>query len=474
MLRMYSFATLALLVLLPRPAASQIAAPISKGSVAVELKPVASGLVSPDVLVPAPDGSGRLIVADQAGRMQLVGTGGIEGLFGDLTSRLVGLNSGYDERGLLGLAFNPDFNTVGAQGYHKVYTYSSEPVRGPADFTVPLPPGTSFDHQSVVNEWHVSASGPLAIDTSVAPREILQIDEPQSNHNGGNLAFGPDRNLYISLGDGGAANDVAPGHTPGVGNGQDTSNVLGTVLRIDVSGNSAANGQYSVPADNPFVSGGGVPEIFASGFRNPFRFSFDSKSGDLIVADVGQNHIEEIDLVTSGGNFGWHTKEGTFLFDPATGEVLADSPGAPAGLIDPVAQYDHDEGIAIVGGFVYHGTAIPELEGKYVFGDFSQGFGSPAGRLFYADLNTGLIQELVIGLDDRELGLFVKGFGQDENGELYLLASSNLGPSGTTGVVLELISVPEPGAAFLSAIALSALAGISWRERSRRRRATAC
>ncbi len=213
--------------------------------------------------------------------------------------------------------------------------------------------------------------------------------------------FGPDKNLYVSLGDGGAANDVADGHTPGTGNGQDTSNVLGTLLRINPDGNNSVNGQYGVPADNPFVGGGGVAEIYADGFRNPFRFSFDSATGDLIVADVGQNHIEEIDQVVSGGNYGWHVKEGTFLFDPNTGDVTADSPGLPAGLLDPVAQYDHDEGIAIVGGFVYHGTAIPELIGKYVFGDFSLGFGAPGGRLFYADLATGLIQELTIGLDDR-------------------------------------------------------------------------
>ncbi len=450
-------------------ARAQIAAPIAKGSVTVELKTVASGLVGPNTLVPVPDGSGRLIAVDQSGQMGIIQNGTLQpGLFGDLGSRLVSLNPNYDERGLLGLAFNPDFNDPGAAGFHKLYTYSSEPVSRPADFTVPLPAGTSFNHQSVVNEWTVSAGNPLQIDPNVAPREIMRIDEPQANHNGGMLAFGPDKDLYISLGDGGNANDVGDGHNPTTGNGQDPSNVLGSVLRIDVAGNNSANGQYGIPADNPFVGGGGVAEIFADGFRNPFRFSFDKPTGDLIVADVGQNHIEEIDKVISGGNYGWHVKEGTFLFDPTTGNVLSDSPGLPAGLIDPVAEYDHDEGIAVVGGFVYHGSAFPELDGKYVFGDFSQGFGSPSGRLFYADLATGLIQELKIGLDDRALGLFVKGFGEDQNGELYVMGSSLLGPTGSTGVVLELVPVPEPDTLVLMASAALALVAVTLLRRRKR------
>lgn len=448
-----------------------IPAPIAKGSVTVELTPVVTGLVAPNVLVPAPDGSGRLLVADQSGQIGIVDGGGLQGLFGDLSGRLVSLSPGYDERGLLGLAAHPDFNNPQSPGFHKVYTYTSEPVGGPADFTVPLPPSTSFDHQSVVNEWQTSAADPLLIDTGVAPREIMRIDEPQSNHNGGMIAFGPDSNLYISLGDGGAANDVGDGHTAGVGNGQDTSNVLGTILRIDVGGNDSANGQYGIPADNPFVGGGGVPEIFAYGLRNPFRFSFDHPTGDLLVADVGQNNIEEIDRVVNGGNYGWNVKEGTFLFDPASGDVTADSPGMPSDLIDPLAQYDHDEGIAVVGGFVYHGTAIPELTDKYVFGDFSLGFSSPAGRLFYADLDTGLIQELTLGLDDRELGLFVKGFGQDANGELYVLASTALGPSGTTGVVLALVPVPEPATIGLLAAGMMAFVAMAFARHRRKRRA---
>ncbi len=451
--------------------ADPIPAPIAKGTITVELTPVATGLVAPNALIPAPDGSGRLLVVDQGGRIEIIDNGVLQGTpFGDLSSQLVPLNPGYDERGLLGLAANPDFNNSGSPGFHKVYTYTSEPSGAAADFTVPLPPGASFDHQSVINEWQVSAANPLMIDTGVAPREIMRIDQPQFNHNGGMLAFGPDGDLYISLGDGGSADDVADGHTPGLGNGQDTSNVLGTILRIDVAGNNSANGQYGVPAGNPFVGGGGVAEIFAYGFRNPFRFSFDQTTGELLAADVGQNNLEEIDSVVNGGNYGWNLKEGTFLFNSVTGDVTADSPASPAGLLDPLAQYDHDEGIAVIGGFTYRGTAIPELAGKYVFGDFSQGFGSPAGRLFYADLITGLIQEFKLGLDDHALGMFVKGFGQDANGELYLLASTGLGPAGSTGVVLQFVPIPEPGTMALLGIGMFGWITLAFARRRRSRR----
>ena len=429
--------------------------PIAQGSIQIELEPIATGLVAPGLLSDAGDGTNRLFITDQAGTVRLVENGTLLGTpFLDVTSRLVALNPPYDERGLLGLAFHPEFGNPLSPHKGKLYTYTSEPTDVPADFTVPMPPNTPFDHQSVVAEWTVSAGDPNLVNLA-SRREIMRIDEPQFNHNGGMLAFGPDNNLYIALGDGGNFDDQGDGHNAAIGNGQDTSNVLGKILRIDVNGIGSSNGQYSVPNDNPFIGGGGVAEIFAYGFRNPYRFSFDTVSGDLLVGDVGQNSIEEIDRVINGGNYGWRVKEGTFLFDPNTGAVTADSPGAPSGMIDPLAQYDHDEGIAIVGGFIYHGALLPELTGKYVFGDFSRGFGGPEGRLFYADLDTGLIEEFIIGLDNRELELFVKGLGQDAAGELYLLASIELGPQGSTGVALAIVPVPEP-----SGLCLVALGGL--------------
>lgn len=434
-----------------------IPTPITKGSITIELKDVANGLVAPNYLTHAADGSGRLFVIDQPGQVYLIENGQRRTEpFLDLSSRLVTLGANSDERGLLGLAFHPGFADSASSGYRKLYTYTSEPVTGTADFTVLLPGGGgAFDHQSVVAEWEVDPINRNRVAMN-SRREVLRIDQPQANHNGGMIDFGPNGNLYIALGDGGGSNDNASGHGQN-GNGQTPANVLGSFLRIDVDGSNSGNGQYGIPAANPFLNDGGVPdETYAFGFRNPFRFSFDNDTGRLIVADVGQNNIEEVDIVTAGGNFGWRLKEGSFAFDFSDGSISDDLSGLPAGLIDPVLEYDHDEGIAVIGGFVYRGSSIPELAGKYVFGDF-------LGRLFKGDLDSGEIEELIIG-DRDELGLLVKGFGQDAEGELYLLASVNGGPTGDTGQVFQLTAIPLPGAIWLLISSLAGLAVLSRRQ----------
>ena len=443
-----------------------IPAPIAKGSTRIQLHEIAAGLTAPNYLTHAGDGTDRLFVVDQAGAVRLIKNGQLTPQpFLDVTSRLPTLGAfgpgTFDERGLLGLAFHPDFGTPGTTGFGKLYTFNSEPVGGAADFTVTLPAGTAFNHQSVVAEWQVSNSNPDVVDPS-SRRELMRVDKPQFNHNAGMIAFGPDRQLYIALGDGGGANDNQAGHGT-IGNGQDPTNVLGTILRIDPQGSNSANGQYGVPGSNPFVGDASAPdkvdEIYAYGFRNPFRFSFDGATGRLVVADVGQRNIEEVDIVTPGGNFGWRLKEGTFAFNPSDGSVSTDLSGIPPGLslIDPVLQYDHDEGISIIGGFVYRGTAIPELQGKYIFGDFSRAFTTASGRLFAGDLDTGEIMELIIGAHDDPLGMFVKGFGEDASGELYLLAGTNLAPFGTDGRVFALEAVPLPAPVWLLGSALAAL-----------------
>jgi glucose/arabinose dehydrogenase len=439
----------------PAPIEDPIPDPVVKGEVRIELKPVAVGLTAPVYLTHAPGDPNRVFVVDQVGVVRVIKDGNmLFKPFLDVMARLVVLGffgtqdeSDFDERGLLGLAFHPNYNEPASPGFGKLYTYTSEPVDGPADFTVPLPDGEFFNHQTVITEWTVDLENPDRVDPT-SGRELLRIDEPQFNHNAGTVAFGPDAMLYISVGDGGGADDTGPGHGQ-TGNGQNPANVLGAILRVDVNGSNSANGRYGIPADNPFLGMPDVPdEIYAFGFRNPYRFSFDTETGDLIVADVGQNNVEEIDVVTPGGNYGWNLKEGTFRFLPDSGQVSDDLTGLPEGLIDPVAQYDHDEGISITGGFVYRGTAIPELVGKYVFGDFSGAFFVPSGRLFYADLTTGQINEFILGLDDRELGLFVKGFGQDAAGELYLLAGTNLGPFRSSGQALKITSAAcTPGQA---------------------------
>jgi len=417
-----------------------IPAVIPHGPVRVDLHTAASDLIAPNFLVSAPDGSKRLFIIDQPGQIWIVKNGTrLATPFLDVSARMVTLSPAYDERGLLGFAFDPQFTNEESPGFRRVFTYSSEPVSGTADLTDPY--ATSLNHHGVIASWKVSEANPDVVDPETRV-EILRVDEPQSNHNGGTIAFGPDGFLYIGLGDGGGANDNNPnGHNPTIGNGQDPTIALGKMLRIDVNGTNSSNGKYGIPVDNPFATSGGVREIFALGFRNPFRFGFDGT--DLLVADVGQNKIEELDRVEIGKNYGWRYKEGTFKFN-TDGSVSDDLTGLPAGLTDPIFQYDHDEGISIIGGYVYRGNAIPALRGKYIFGDFSKSFLSPTGRLFYADLTTGEIRELILGNSDVSLGLFIKGMGVDADGEIYVLASVTLGPSKdvtnkATGVAIKLV-----------------------------------
>jgi len=416
------------------PIADPIPAPIVKGDIAIELQPVVDGLVAPLGLAAPDDGTKRMFVYDQAGLVWVVvhGSEKLPAPLLDVSSRLVSFGN-YDERGLLGLATHPDF------AHHPlIYTFTSEPNDGPADFVTQMPPGVMNNHQSVIAEWRVDANDPNRIDPT-SRREVLRIDEPQPNHNGGTLRFGPDGYLYIALGDGGRANDVADGHMPG-GNAQSLQQVHGKLLRIDVDGADAPNGRYGIPLDNPFVGLDAIGEIYAFGLRNPFTYSFDRLTGDLYLGDAGQNNIEEVDLIVKGGNYGWNVKEGSFWFDSVSeniGRVVTGPVRAvPPALIDPIAEYDHSEGSVVIGGFVYRGRHVPDLQGLYVFGDWGS-FGTPSARLFCLDLNTG-IRELRIGLPDRPAGFWLRGFGEDADGELYVFGSTVLGPRGSTGQMLKI------------------------------------
>jgi glucose/arabinose dehydrogenase/plastocyanin len=421
------------------PITDPIPQKIAKGTIAIEVQTIVDGLASPLGMAMPDDGTGRMFVYEQLGLIWVVrqGTKLATPLL-DIRARLVLLGP-YDERGLLGVAVHPNF----AQ-QPLIYTYSSETNNGPADFPTTLPAGATNNHQSVITEWRIATGNSNQVDVA-SRRELLRIDEPQSNHNGGAMHFGPDGFLYISLGDGGQADDEGDGHSAG-GNGQDISNLLGDLIRIDVDGTNSVNGRYGVPADNPFVGVAGVDEIYAYGFRNPYRFSFDRMGGSIYLGDVGQNAVEEVDIVTKGGNFGWRVKEGSFFFDPngASAGYVTDVPVVPVppGLIDPIAQYDHDEGLAVVGGYVYRGSAITALQGRYVMADWGN-FSVPSARLFYLD-DANAVKEFRLGLDDRPLGLWVKGFGEDTNGELYVFASRVLGPAGNTGKMLKIIPAPDP------------------------------
>ncbi|NNL68168.1 MAG: hypothetical protein HKP30_18100, partial [Myxococcales bacterium] len=359
-------------------------------------------------LLESPDASGRRFVVGQDGRVHVWSDAGLDpDPFLDLPARGIALDIG-GERGLLALAFHPDFHRFGRPGHRRFYTYTSETPSGPADFS--HPEIATPDHQSVLREWQVSANDPDAV--AAGSRVLLRIDQPQRNHNGGGMVFSPDGLLHLGLGDGGGSNDNdggidAPddGHTNQIGNGQDRSNVYGTVLRIDPLGSDSANGQYGIPGSNPFVLAGGgvVPEILAYGFRNPWRISIDA-NGLGWVGDVGEGDREEIHWLVAGGNHGWPYREGTRL----------NRAGEPPGLIPPIGEYTHSDGIAVIGGFVYDGAAIPELRGHYVFADFLM-------RAFHMDPTTGAIASFQLAAGSEPIDDFVHGVGRDHTGALYLL-----------------------------------------------------
>lgn len=334
-------------------------------------KAVVSGLTRPVDIQSAGDGSGRLFIIEQDGRIRVAQKGQLLAQpFLDLTGQVA--RDG-NEQGLLGLAFAPDY----AQSGRFYVNYTDR--RG----------------NTVVARYRVSGDDPNRADPASA-ETLLGVDQPYKNHNGGGMVFGPDGYLYIGLGDGGAGGDPH-------GNGQSLDTLLGKLLRISVNQDSG----YSIPRDNPFANGGGRQEIWAYGLRNPWRFTFDHLTGDLYIADVGQDTWEEIDFQVNGApggqNYGWNYREGRHAFK---GE-----PPAGLQLVDPVAEYKHGEGCSVTGGEVYRGGQLAELVGVYLYGDYCNG--RVWGLLHQADgsWQNGLL---------FETGFNVSAFGLDETGEIYL------------------------------------------------------
>jgi len=402
----------------------------------VGLRSIADGFANP-VFLTCPPGSRDLFVVDQIGKVFVVHPDGAkdERPFLDLSRELVELNPNYDERGLLGLAFHPRFRTE-----RRFYVFYSAPLRKGAP-----------DRWNCTNhlvEYRVSADRPLTVDLG-SRRVILSIDKPQMNHNGGHIAFGPDGFLYVPLGDGGGENDHAEGHDRAVGNAQDTNSLLGKILRIDVDSRSEGR-EYGIPRDNPFAGGGGSPEIYAYGLRNPYHIAFDAGGGrELFASDAGQVRWEEVNIIVRGGNYGWNIKEGRHYFDPADNMAnrLVERDEGPIGLIDPIIDYPNlanrtgGFGSVVIGGYVYRGKNVTYLQGRYVFGDFTGTAGKPDGRLFVAtppvrgDGGWTMEELAVDGKDDEKLGEYLLSFGQDGDGELYVLSSSTEGPEGKLGNV---------------------------------------
>jgi glucose/arabinose dehydrogenase len=344
-----------------------------------QLVEIATDLARPDFLTHAGDGSGRLFIVSQNGQILIVRDGQVlEQPFLDV-SNIISRDA--SERGLLGLAFHPDYEQNG-------------------QFFINY---TDTQGDTAIARYTVSTDNPDAAAPNSA-QIILQIDKPFSNHNGGDIAFGPDGYLYIGTGDGGSAGDPQD-------NGQNPVALLGKMLRIDV--NSTDGDQlYTIPADNPYVNNADLaPEVWAIGLRNPWRFSFDRQTGDLYIGDVGQNQYEEVNFQPAdspgGENYGWNFKEGTH---PYSGET------APDGLIDPFFEYSHPDGhCSVTGGYVYRGEALPELQGVYLFGDYC----STTVWASYRDAS-GAWQTSVF----MQTGRAISSFGEDESGELYLVDHS--------------------------------------------------
>jgi glucose/arabinose dehydrogenase/plastocyanin len=444
---------------------------IQNGSIALQLQAVATAMSAPLYGINPPGDKTRLFVLEQNGLIRVLQNGVLQPTPAlDIQTRVqppLNAANPNDERGLLGIAFHPGYINPASPGYRTLYTYNSEMIPASTSPTYPVPTTATNNYKNVLNEWKISAGNASVIDPT-SRREVISFGKNAGNHNGGTCTFGPDGYLYLALGDGGDANDVGASHIVPGGNAQNLSTPLGKFLRFDpldpalTTGSAdaiSANGQYRIPADNPFKTNT-VPEIYALGLRNPYRFCFDFVTGELIHADVGQNNVEEIDRIIKGGNYGWAIKEGDFLFNMTNGPAGNAgtigtppgnrSPGVPAGLIDPISgpqgtlEYDHNEGISITGGFVYRGSAIPELYGKYIFGDLALKT-QPVradGRLFYADLQAGTINTFPLpqfgGTAVLPNGVTVHGFAQDGDGELYALVT-NTSANGNGGIVYKLV-----------------------------------
>ncbi|HJZ66184.1 MAG TPA: PQQ-dependent sugar dehydrogenase [Candidatus Acidoferrum sp.] len=363
-----------------------------------KLVQVANGFTTPLDIQQPDDTTNRLFVVEQNGHIQIILSNGTRAAtpFLDVTGR-AGFTSG-GETGLLGLAFHPNY-------------------KNNRRFFVNYTRNNATQLQTVIAEFTASSTNSNFSDPTTE-NILFTVNQPFSNHNGGGLAFGKDGFLYIGLGDGGSGGDP-------LGNGQNTNTLLGKMLRIDVDSTHAPGLNYAIPPGNPFATSGGRAEIWLFGLRNPFRFSFDSVTGDLWIGDVGQDRFEEVDHLTAaqgGANLGWNIMEGTHCFSPSTGCPMA-------GLTSPVFDYDHSQGDeTVIGGHVYRGTKAPALAGLYVFGDFISGRMWTLTQSGSTFTRTSLF---TVAAND------ISSIGQDQLGELYVARYS-------TGAVSRIDQVGQP------------------------------
>ncbi|PCI05698.1 MAG: hypothetical protein COB78_03660 [Hyphomicrobiales bacterium] len=409
----------------------------SNAEIKIKLEPLVTGVNAPLAMV-QPNGDDRKFVIEQFGKVRIINAAGElqPTPFLDIRNLIVDQFHDFDERGLLGLAFHPDFKTNGK--FYVAYSTRRDPQ---GDLGVLF----WWDHSNVVAEYTVSADDENVADPN-SGRIISRINWPQFNHNGHWLGFGPDGYLYMSVGDGGYANDWGIGHNVTDGNGQDLSVLHGKILRLDVNKSMDGN-NYAIPADNPFVGNDDArKEIYAYGLRNPWRCSFDMKDGRLFCGDVQQNSYEEIDIIKAGANYGWRRKESTHCFDyaaPDNHPASCDSEG----LVDPIMTYNNCTakpngclGISVTGGYVYRGGTAA-WDGKYIFGDWSKSFAEMDGQIFFgtegADGKWSMEVATVVGMDGKKP--YILAFAQDAAGEVYALTSVTTGPNGSLDTIYKIV-----------------------------------
>lgn len=417
---------------------------LTEDSPAVRVELIAEGFDAPVFLTQPDDESGRLFVVDQVGSIRIVTSDGElrDEPFLDIGDELIELDEGYDERGLLGLAFHPEYAENG-----RFFVYYSAPARDEAP--------EEWDHTSVLAEYEVSEDPNLADPDSA--RTVLEIDQPFGNHNAGQILFGDDGYLFVPLGDGGDGGDTDPEDEPKGrperGHAQTVSNFLGTVLRIDVDSELP----YAVPVDNEFVERPGLDEIYSYGLRNPYGFSKDLETGDLYAFEAGQALFEEVNRIENGGNYGWNILEGSVCFNPDNHleplENCRERGYFGEELIMPVLEYQRspEVGSVVVPGVMYRGEAIPDFQGKILFGDYSRIRFIPEGVIYLGEPEEGgpgdIEQVRVANPVDRRtdgsLNRFLLGISQDLDGEAYAMTTSMGGPAGGTGEVYLLTSVDE-------------------------------
>ncbi|MDH3715648.1 MAG: PQQ-dependent sugar dehydrogenase [Gammaproteobacteria bacterium] len=403
--------------------------------VKVKLEPYVTGVNAPLAMV-QPAGDDRKFVIEQWGRVRIIdGSGKLQATpFLDIRNLIPDLHPDFDERGLLGIAFHPDFKSNG-----KFYVSYS----GHLDFQQDLGQMLWYSHNNTVAEYTVSSDDPDTADPN-SGRVLTNIPWPQFNHNGHWIGFGKDGYLYISTGDGGYANDWGIGHNVTEGNGQDLSSLNGKILRIDV--NKMDGGKpYGIPSDNPFANNANAqPEIYAYGLRNPWRCSFDMKDGRLLCGDVQQNSFEEVSLISKGDNLGWRKMEATHCFDYVKPD---DHPSScdKGGLVEPILEYQNCtakpngcKGISVTGGYVYRGSHSA-WDGKYIFGDWSKSFASMDGQIFVASESGGKWSMEVADTGMSGNNPYVLAFAQDAAGEVYALTSITTGPVGSLDTIYKIV-----------------------------------